>query len=68
MSAVAASPVEPAPAVAAGPRPSPDLEHALLEIAASERALDDVLRRASRLHQRNLDHAPRTCLVCFTQR
>lgn len=57
----------PAPA---GPAPhlSPELEEVILEIAASERALDDVLLRASRLHESHLDHDPRSCLVCFGDR
>ncbi|WP_377323606.1 hypothetical protein ACFJIY_02820 [Pimelobacter simplex] len=54
----------------AGPAPhlSPELEEVILEIAASERALDDVLLRASRLHESHLDHDPRSCLVCFGDR
>ncbi|MDQ6524556.1 hypothetical protein RB608_13140 [Nocardioides sp. LHD-245] len=68
MSAVAASPVDPTCGTEVDPRVPPELEQALLEIAASERALDDVLRRASRLHRSNLDHTPRSCLVCFTRR
>lgn len=60
---------EPIPAPA-GPAPhlSPELEEVILEIAASERALDDVLLRASRLHESHLDHNPRSCLVCFGDR
>ncbi|WP_418062626.1 hypothetical protein [Pimelobacter simplex] len=56
---------EPVPAPQAGPNLSPELEEVILEIAASERALDDVLLRASRLHESHLDHDPRSCLVCF---
>jgi len=47
---------------------SPQLEEVISEIAASERALDGVLQRASRLHASNLHHDPRSCLVCFTER
>lgn len=52
----------------AAPRLSPALEEVILEIAASERALDDVLVRASRLHESNIRHDPHSCLVCFAQR
>ncbi|TWG96448.1 hypothetical protein L615_004200000240 [Nocardioides sp. J9] len=45
-----------------------ELEQAILEIAASERALDDLLGRADRLHASNIQHDPRSCLVCFTER
>lgn len=51
-----------------GPRLSPELEDAMVEIAASERALDDLLLRASRTHESRLRHDPRSCLVCFSQR
>ena len=51
-----------------GTRLSPELEETILEIAASERALDDLLLRASRLHESHLQHDPRSCLVCFTER
>lgn len=51
-----------------GPRISPDLEEVILEIAASERALDDLLTRADRLHASNIQHDPRSCLVCFSDR
>ena len=51
-----------------GPRLSPDLEEVILEIAASERALDDLLTRADRLHASNNQHDPRSCLVCFSTR
>ncbi|MBM7515618.1 hypothetical protein [Nocardioides nitrophenolicus] len=67
MSALEATVVEPDGRHAPGLL-SPDLEAAILEIAASERALDDLLLRASRLHESHLQHDPRSCLVCFTQR
>jgi hypothetical protein len=51
-----------------GPRLAPDLEAAILEIAASERALDDLLSRADRLHDSNIQHDPASCLVCFGSR
>lgn len=57
-----------APAQPAGPRISVELEETILEIAASERALDDLLGRADRLHASHIQHEPHTCLVCFTQR
>lgn len=57
-----------APAQPAGPRIAADLEEAIVEIAASERALDDLLGRADRLHASHIQHDPRSCLVCFTQR
>lgn len=57
-----------APAQPAGPRISADLEATILEIAAAERALDDLLNRADRLHTSHIQHDPHTCLVCFTQR
>lgn len=47
---------------------SPALKSVILEIAASERALDDVLTRASRLHESNIQHDPGSCLVCFGNR
>ena len=53
---------------AGGQRFSPELEGVILEIAASERALDGVLTRASRLHESNIQHDPATCLVCFGSR
>ncbi|HVK27318.1 MAG TPA: hypothetical protein VM575_03200 [Nocardioides sp.] len=71
MSALEATVVEDtttAPARSAGPRISVELEETVLEIAASERALDDLLGRADRLHASNIQHEPHTCLVCFTQR
>ncbi|MCX6399899.1 MAG: hypothetical protein NTX33_08230 [Propionibacteriales bacterium] len=51
-----------------GPRLAPDLEEVILEIAASERALDDFLTRADRLHASNIQHDPSSCLVCFSAR
>lgn len=57
-----------APATQAGARISVDLEETILEIAASERALDELLGRADRLHASQIQHEPHTCLVCFTQR
>lgn len=70
MSALEATIVEDttAPAQPAGPRISADLEETILEIAASERALDDLLDRADRLHASHIQHDPRSCLVCFTER
>lgn len=56
------------PGQAAGPRISVELEETILEIAASERALDELLGRADRLHASHIQHEPHTCLVCFTQR
>ena len=44
--------------------PSP-LEEAILQIAQSERALDDVLRRDQRLHRSNVGHEPSRCVRCF---
>jgi hypothetical protein len=55
-----------APAQPSGPRISVALEEAILEIAASERALDELLGRADRLHASHIQHDPRSCLVCFT--
>ncbi len=68
MSAVAVATIEQEARAqeAVGPRISPDLEQVILEIAASERALDDFLLRSSRLHDSNLQHDPKSCLVCFT--
>jgi hypothetical protein len=69
MSALEATYVEPDVRTAeAGPRLSPELEETILEIAASERALDDLLLRASRLHESHLQHDPRSCLLCFSER
>ncbi len=69
MSALEATVVDTvAPAHPAGPRISADLEQTILEIAASERALDDLLGRADRLHASHIQHDPRSCLVCFTER
>ncbi len=69
MSALEATYVEPDVRTAEpGPRLSPELEETILEIAASERALDDLLLRASRLHESHLQHDPRSCLVCFSER
>ena len=53
---------------AEGARLSPELADTLLEIAASERALDNLLLRSSRLHESRLAHDPRSCLVCFGER
>lgn len=69
MSALEATVVDAAaPAQPGGPRISVELEETILEIAASERALDELLGRADRLHASHIQHEPRTCLVCFTQR
>lgn len=69
MSALEATYVEPDVRTSEpGPRLSPELEETILEIAASERALDDLLLRASRVHEAHLQHDPRACLVCFTER
>lgn len=57
-----------APAQPAGPRIPVELEETILQIAASERALDELLGRADRLHASHIQHEPHTCLVCFTQR
>lgn len=46
-------------------RLSPELEEVIVEIARSERALDDLLDRADRMHRSNLRHDPESCLVCF---
>ncbi|WP_182380187.1 hypothetical protein [Nocardioides sp. WS12] len=54
--------------VQTGPRLSPELEEVILEIAASERALDDFLNRSDRLHDSNIQHDPSSCLVCFAAR
>lgn len=54
--------------VRTGPRVSPVLEEVVLEIAASERALDDLLSRSDRLHASNIQHDPSSCLVCFSER
>lgn len=51
-----------------GPRISPDLEEVILEIAASERALDEFLTRTDRMHASNIQHDPSSCLVCFSSR
>lgn len=70
MSAVASSTVlEQGPhEVRTGPRVSPALTEVLHEIAASERALDDLLTRGDRLHASNIQHDPSSCLVCFSER
>ena len=44
---------------------SPALEQVILEIARSERALDDLLVRADRMHRSNIHHEPESCLLCF---
>ncbi|MBU2696922.1 hypothetical protein [Pimelobacter sp. 30-1] len=62
MRAASATPAPEVPHLAA------DLEEAIVEIAVSERALDDVLARASRLHASRIAHDPHTCLVCFGER
>lgn len=54
--------------VLTGSRVSPVLEEVVLEIAASERALDDLLSRSDRLHASNIQHDPSSCLVCFSER
>ncbi len=48
------------------PHLSPALEEVILEIARSERALDDLLVRAERMHRSNIHHEPESCLVCFS--
>ena len=69
MSAIAAVQVTQSPREQkSGPRLSPELESVVLEIAASERALDDLLSRADRLHASNIQHDPASCLVCFSSR
>lgn len=67
MSAVAFTQVEQT-SRSTGHRLSPELETVIHEIAASERALDDVLSRAGRLHESNIQHDPASCLVCFGNR
>ena len=62
--ATATRPVR-APQEATGPRLSPELAETIVEIAASERALDDLLHRADRLHASGIQHDPRSCRVCF---
>jgi hypothetical protein len=64
MTAVAqpAGPSEPHTAV----HLSPALEEVIVEIARSERALDDLLARADRMHRSNIQHDPESCLVCFS--
>lgn len=47
---------------------SPELESVILEIAQSERALDDLLAHGERLHRANIQHHPASCLVCFDAR
>jgi hypothetical protein len=42
-----------------------DLAAAIVDVAKSERALDDVIGYAQRLHRSNIQHDPHTCLVCF---
>ncbi len=66
MNATATRLVEPERTEVAGPRIAPELAAAIVEIAASERALDDLLHRADRLHASNIQHDPRSCLVCFS--
>jgi len=69
MSALASETVlEQGSEVQTGPRLSPELEEVILEIAASERALDDFLSRSDRLHDSNIQHDPSSCLVCFSAR
>ncbi|MFC7502820.1 hypothetical protein ACOACQ_02615 [Nocardioides sp. CPCC 206347] len=69
MSALASETVlEQGSEVQTGPRLSPELEEVILEIAASERALDDFLSRSDRLHDSNIQHDPSSCLVCFSGR
>lgn len=61
----AAASATPAPEV---PHLAADLEEAIVAIAVSERALDDVLLRASRLHESRIAHDPHSCLICFGER
>ncbi|GAA4807625.1 hypothetical protein ACFQ0K_02265 [Nocardioides caeni] len=69
MSALATEQVTGGPRTStAGSRLSPELEAVIIEIARSERALDDVLARSERLHQANIHHLPASCLVCFSSR
>lgn len=66
MSATATTLPEPDPTAAAPRRRLPDgLRETILEVAASERALDDLIGHAHRLHRSNIQHDPRSCLVCF---
>ncbi|WP_436698595.1 hypothetical protein [Nocardioides sp. BYT-33-1] len=69
MSALEATIVEPDPRrPEAESRLPVDLGEVMLEIAASERALDTLLVRASRLHESGIQHAAGSCLLCFSQR
>lgn len=64
MSATATTLPDPPPA--APRRRLPDgLKETILEVAASERALDDLIGHAHRLHRSNIQHDPQSCLVCF---
>lgn len=68
MSALATEQFETTATATATKRLSPELESVIVEIAQSERALDDVLARAERMHQANIQHHPASCLVCFSAR
>ncbi|MFC5728192.1 MULTISPECIES: hypothetical protein [Nocardioides] len=46
---------------------SPELEEVIVEIAHSERALDELIDRADRMHRSNIHHGPGSCLVCFAE-
>lgn len=65
MSATALKMPELEPRTATHRTVSPELRETILEVAASERALDDLIGYANRLHRSNIQHDPQSCLVCF---
>lgn len=66
MSATALKMPELEPRTAAEQRTvSPELKETILEVAASERALDNAIAYANRLHRSNIQHDSMSCLVCF---
>ena len=56
------APAAPAPKAA---REYSALERVIIEIAGSERALDEQLNRERRLHRARIEHEAASCLVCF---
>jgi hypothetical protein len=42
-----------------------ELKETILEVAESERALDELIDRSARLHRSHIEHDPHSCLVCF---
>lgn len=50
---------------ARGLRMAPELKATIIEVAESERALDDLLAHDARLHRARISHDPRSCLLCF---